>query len=190
MEKGFRSEYHKSTRDTGNEVVWVDIDSPIIIRTAGPNIPVLTAINGNLLMPIWQVGDFSMCESQEFIHQWQEGSPVFWHVHMTTNGTDTTDRYIRLRLEFGYSTPNGVWVFPALMDSGDILIPANTPAKTMSIASIGSFTPTGVKIGGHVVARLERIAATGTAPTANVFIPMLQLHVACDSDGSRLISSK
>jgi len=171
------------------EPVWVDIDFPIIIRTTGANIPTLTALNGNLTMPLWQVLDFNVCESQEFIHQWKEGSTVYWHLHLTTGALDASDRYVRFTVEYGWVTPNGVWNFPALLDSGDLLIPANTPAKTMFIMPLGSFTPAAT-IGGHVVARLTRIAATGAAPGSEPWIPMLQMHVQCDTQGSRQISAK
>jgi len=169
---------------------WRDIDFPIIIRTTGANIPTLTTINGNLTMPTWAVNDFNQCESQEFVHEWKQGSTCYWHIHLTTNGLDVDNRYVRFEVEYGYVTPNGQWVFPAVIDSGDLLIPANTPNETMFIFSIGNFTPTGVKIGGHCVARLKRITATGTAPTSNPWCPMLQQHVLCDSLGSRSIASK
>jgi hypothetical protein len=168
---------------------WVDIDFPIIIRTLGPNIPSLTTLNGNITMPQWQSNDFNVCESQEMIHGWREGSEVFWHLHLTTNGIDATNRYVRFEVEYGYADVNGVWVFPATLVTTDLLIPANTPSKTMMILSLGSFTPP-IKIGGHVVARLRRIAAVGAAPTANPWIPMLQLHIQLDTVGSRTIGAK
>ena len=175
----------------GTATVWKDIDFPILIRTTGAGIPTLVAINGNLTAPQWAVNDFNMCESQEFIHEWKEASEVFWHCHLTTNGLDTTNRYVRFEIEYGYVDPNGVWTFPATIDTGDLLIPANTPNETMFILSLGSFTPAaGTSIGGHVLARLKRIASTGTAPTNNPWVPMLQLHVECDTFGSRTISAK
>jgi hypothetical protein len=174
----------------GTATVWQDIDFPILIRTVGVGIPTLEVLNGNITMPQWQVNDFNQCESQEFVHQWKEGSKCYWHVHVTTNGLDATDRYVRFEIEYGYSTPNGVWVFPAVVDSGDLLIPANTTSKTMFIIPLADFTPTGVEIGGHVIARLKRITATGTAPTNNPWIPMLQMHIECDSLGSKTISDK
>jgi len=168
---------------------WVDIDFPILIRTVGANIPTLTAINGNLTMPQWQVNDFNVCESQEMVHLWKEGSTVYWHLHMTTNGLDATARYVRFEVEYGYADTNGVWVFPATLTTADLLIPANTPSKTQMIMNLGSFTPA-IKIGAHVVARLRRIASVGAAPTANPWIPMLQLHVQIDTMGSRNIGTK
>jgi hypothetical protein len=140
-------------------------------------------------MPQWQSNDFNVCESQEMIHGWREGSEVFWHLHLTTNGIDATNRYVRFEVEYGYADVNGVWVFPATLVTTDLLIPANTPSKTMMILSLGSFTPP-IKIGGHVVARLRRIAAVGAAPTANPWIPMLQLHIQLDTVGSRTIGAK
>jgi hypothetical protein len=177
-------------KHAGTAKYWVDVDFPIIIRTTGANIPTLTTINGNLTAPAWQVNDFNMCESQEFIHPWEEGSTVYWHIHLTTNGTNTDVRYVRFEVEYGYCTPNGQWVFPAVLNSGDLAIPANTPDKTMMLMPLGSFTPTGVTIGGHCLARLRRVTATGAAPTGDPWVPMLQLHVHCDSEGSRNISSK
>lgn len=178
-------------KKVGAATVWKDIDFPIIIRTTGANIPALTTINGNLQMPTWSINDYVQCESQEFIHEWKEESTVYWHAHITTNGTNVDNRYVRFTVEYGYVTPNGQWIFPATIDSGDILIPANTATKTMTISGLGNFTPqAGTKIGGHVVARLTRIASTGTAPTGNPWVPMLQLHVECDTDGSRNMTTK
>lgn len=173
----------------GNATVWKDIDFPIIIRSTGVGIPTLEVLNGNLRAPQWQVNDFNQCECQEFIHEWKEGSTVYWHLHLTTNGLDATDRYVRFSVEYGYVDVNGVWQFPAVLDSGDLLIPANTTSKTMMIMSLGNFTPA-VKIGGHSIAYLTRIASTGAAPTNNPWIPMLQLHIQCDTAGSRQISTK
>jgi len=171
------------------EVVYQDIDFPIIIRTTGAGIPTLEIINGNLTLPQWQVNDFNMSESQEFIHAWKEGTEVSWHIHYTTNGLDASDRYVKFELEYGY-TVAGVWTFPSLLTTADILIPANTANKTMMIMPLGSFTPTGSHIGDHCVARLKRVAASGTAPSGNPWIPMLQMHVRCDTIGSRQIGSK
>jgi hypothetical protein len=173
------------------EPVWIDIDFPIIIRTTGPNIPTMTAINGNLTLPKWAVNDFNMCESQELIHSWKEGTECFWHLHLTTNGSDLANRYVKFELEYGYS--NGdvtAWTFPAVITTADLLIPGGTADKTMFILNLGSFTPSSAKIGGHVIARLKRVTATGTAPTGDPWIPMLQMHVQCDTQGSRQIGTK
>jgi len=177
-----------------DESVWLDIDFPILIRTTGVGIPTLTTVYsgtyGNITMPQWEVNDLNVCESQEFVHMWKEGSPAYWHIHLTTNGLDTTNRYVRFGLSYGYNNGAGTtWTFTNL-DSGDLLIPANTPDKTMLIFSIGNFTPTNAKIGAHSVALLKRIASTGTAPTSNPWVPMLQMHIECDTLGSRQIGTK
>ena len=168
---------------------WLDIDFPILIRAVGPNIPTLVAVNGNLSMPQWAVNDFNMCEAQEFIHSWKEGSLVSWHLHMTTNGLEAVNKYVRFELEYGYADVNGVWVFPAVFTSADILIPANTPSKTMLIGPLTTFTPN-LKIGAHCVARLKRVASVGAAPAANPWVPMLQMHIQLNTLGSRTISTK
>jgi hypothetical protein len=176
----------------GDARVWADIDFPIIIRTTGANIPTLTTFNGNLTMPQWAVNDFNMCESQEFIHEWDQGTQCFWHIHLTTSGTNVDDRFVAFELEYGYTAggSHAPWTFPATISSGDLTIPANTPDKTVIIFPIGNFTPSTSKIGDHALARLRRVASTGTAPTGNPWIPMLQMHVLKDTLGSRMMTSK
>jgi hypothetical protein len=168
---------------------WVDIDFPIIVRTTGAGIPTLAAINGNITMPQWAVNDVTMCESQELIHSWVEGSTVYWHLHLTTNGLDATNRYVKFEVEYGYVDPAGAWTFPATLTTADLLIPASTTDKTMLILDLGNFAPA-VHIGGHVVARLKRVAAAGAAPSNNPWIAMLQLHVQVNTMGSRSRSAK
>ena len=174
----------------GNATYWRDVDFPIIIRNTGPNIPALSVINGNLTAPQWQINDFNMCESQEFVHEWKEGSRVYFHLHLTTNGLEAVDKFVRFEIEFGYVNVDEQWIFPSVIDSGDVMIPANTPNKTMLIVSVGNFEPTGIKIAGHCLARLKRIASTGTAPAANPWVAMLQLHIECDTNGSRQMTVK
>ena len=175
---------------SGDATVWRDIDFPIIIRTTGGGIPALTTLNGSITLPQWQIGDINVCESQEFVHEWKESSTCYWHIHLTTNGQNADNRYVRFSVEYGYVTPSGVWQFPATMDSGDLLIPANTPTKTMLALPIGSFTPANTHIGGHAVAVLRRIASTGNSPSAEPWVAMLQMHIECDSVGSREIATK
>lgn len=173
----------------GASTVWGDIDFPILIRTTGVGIPTMQTFNGNLMMPQWAVNDFNQCESQEFVHEWKEGSTCYFHLHLNTNGLDSTDRYVKFEIEYAYSA-NGVWQFPAVVTTADILIPANTADRTQIIMPLFNFTPTNSKIGDHCVARLKRVASTGLAPTNNPFIPMLQMHVEKDTIGSRNMTTK
>lgn len=172
------------------ESVWVDIDFPIIIRTTGSNIPSLVAMIGNIQAPQWAVNDYNVCEGQELIHSWKEETEVYWHLHLVTNGLDVNNRYVRFEVEYTWANVNSALASVVTIDSGDILIPANTADKTMRIASLGSFTPSSGKIGGHIWARLKRITSIGTAPTHNPWITMLQLHIECDTIGSRAIGTK
>ena len=182
--------YNETTEQWESDAYpWVDVDFPILIRTIGAGIPTLAAINGNITMPQWAVNDVNICESQELIHSWKEGSTVYWHIHLTTNGLDATDRYVRFEIEYGYADVMGQWVWPAVFTTPDILIPANTPNETMMSLQLASFTPP-IKIAGHAVARLRRVAAAGAAPTNNPWIPMMQLHIQLDTLGSRNIGSK
>lgn len=168
---------------------YVDLDFPIIIRTTGTGIPTLETLRGNITAPQWQVNDFNVCEGQELTHAWKEGSEIFWHIHVLTNGTDTANRYLKFEVEFYHANVNSV-LSNINTISKEFTIPANTPDRTMLLLSIGSYTYTGGKISSHIWPRLKRIASTGTAPTANPFCTMLQAHILCDSVGSVTILEK
>lgn len=179
-------------RFEGAATVWRDIDFPIIIRGTGPNIPSLTTLQGNVTAPQWAVNDYNVCEAQEMIHSWKEESESQWHVHMVTNGLDTTDRWVNWEVEWFWGS-FGTAISATTTTSTECLIPANTATKTHLIFEISRPTLTGGKIGAHVWARLRRIANTTpgrNAPTSNPWCSMLQMHVECDTVGSRTITAK
>jgi len=173
----------------GDARCWVDLDFPIVIRTTGVGIPTLETLVGNLTAPRWQINDFNICEGQEMIHAWVEGSTCYWHIHLITAAQDTTNRYVKFEIEYAYATLNGVLTSAIIANSAELLIPANTTSRTHMIYPIANFTPD-VKIGTQVYARLKRIAASGTAPSVDPFVPMLQMHILCDTMGSRQLGLK
>lgn len=174
----------------GAATTWVDIDFPIIIRTTGANIPSLQTLKGNITVPRWAVNDFNVCEGQELIHAWLQGSTIYWHIHVVTNGLDVTNRYLRFEVEWCFANFGDVLSATITDTSVDLLIPANTADRTHLIFSISNRLMTGNRIGTHVYARLKRVAAVGAAPTSDPFCSMLQLHIETDTTGSRQIATK
>jgi hypothetical protein len=79
-------------------------------------------------------------------------------------------------VEFAWSNPNGV-LSSATTQSYEYTIPANTPAKTMLIIPIYTWTPSAGVVGGQVHVRLKRIASTGTSPDNNPWCTKLQLNI-------------
>ena len=177
---------------------YVDIDFPIIIRQTGTGIPSLVEISstpvGSITAPQWQINDFNIAEGQELIHGWAEGTRIYWHVHVLTNGVDITNRYLRWQLGRVYAPIGGQISNAETLTSIDFEIPANTPDKTHFIISIDDEVLPNSKIGTHVWAILKRIATSnvGTypAPTNNPWCSMLQMHVQVDTLGSRQIGLK
>ena len=174
----------------GDGTQWVDIDFPLELRATGANRPIATTLVGNILAPAWAVGDNLELEDQEIIHGYMEGSDIIWHVHLATNGVDTTDRYVKWRVTWAWANANSPISEQIVTESPDILIPANTPDRTHLPRNIATISLPELQIGAHIWARLDRIASAGTAPTGNVFCSALQLHVECDSTGSRLVTTK
>lgn len=109
--------------------VYQDIDFPIIARTAAVNNPTPATLVGNLTAPTWAVNDFLMCEGQELVHLWKVGSPWTWHIHLITNGTEATDKFVKFEVEFAYAVPDAALSSVQTLTSQDLLIPANTPDR-------------------------------------------------------------
>ena len=175
----------------GDGAVWVDIDFPIVARTAQAGQPTPATLIGNLIAPPWAVNDYFDGQGQEFIHGWDEGSEVSWHVHVYQEA-DATDSYLNWQVEYTWANVSQTGEdVPATttITSGDHLIPGGSGLKFF-IIPIDTFTPTDGKITAHAKPRLTRIASSGAAPSANPYCEMLQLHVLCDTVGSRNISTK
>jgi hypothetical protein len=169
---------------------WQDIDFPIIVRTTGAGRPVLTVVKGAIEAPLWVVNDNLQIEGQEIVHAYKEGSTIQWHIHMITASTDITDRFVKWSIEWVWGNANSPLSDTITTVSDDLLIPANTPDRSMIVREIEQVEMPTMEIGAHIWARLTRVAADGTAPTGNVFASMLQLHVECDSPGSTGIFTK
>ena len=172
-----------------NARVWQDIDFPIIIRQTGPNIPVMTEIKDGITAPQWSVNDTNQCEGQELVHLWAEGSEGEFHCHMITNGLDTSDRFVKMEVKWFWANVHDQLSATQTV-SYEFTIPANTPDKTHLIIPITTWSPEDGLIGAHVYAKLTRITSTGSAPSNNPWISMLQFHVLCDTLGSRSMTSK
>lgn len=177
---------------SGDARFWIDVDFPVQRRTAAAGQPTFETLVTPITAPVWAVNDYFDLEGNEIVHQWAEGTPWYFHFHLITGGTDTTDRYVKFQVEFTYAPVGEALQDPVVtLTSDDILIPADTPDRTHLIASIDNYTPiAGTGIGVQVYPRLTRIAATGTAPTDDPFIPMMQIHILCNSVGSRQIGDK
>jgi hypothetical protein len=112
-------------------------------------------------------------------------------VHAITNGTEATAAYLKFEIEWYVVCGTDAISTVVTTTSGELEIPADTADRVMLIFNVGSpIDLTGCHIGSHVYARLKRVAAVGAAPAADPFITMLQLHVECDTVGSRTVSLK
>ena len=171
--------------------VYEDVNFPINQRTGG-NIAAFTAIDagGVLLYPQWEVNDFHVCDSNELPHGWKEGTEISWHIHMITNGTNTDNRFVKWELIWAIADAGEVLAEQTTITTADFTIPANTAAKTHFIVPIGTVSLTGYRIGAHMYPRIKRVASTGTAPTNNPWVTMLQAHIQLDTLGSTQVTSK
>lgn len=177
----------------GTATYWRDIDFPILPDVAGG--PPSAVLNTPLTGPQWAVGNIYQCPSQEMVHEWKEESVVTWHVHVITAPThaDAGDKYIAFRVRHAWYAPSATGSAVNTTTSPDLLIPGGTAALRHLRFDLGTVTPSGITVESHVMASLERVEATGGAgvrPSVDPFCVAFQLHVECDTLGSRTITAK
>lgn len=175
----------------GNATYWRDLDFPIIIRTTGANIPTITAINSSVITaPMWQVNDYNMCEGQELPHEWKLGTDGTWHIHViTAEDLGLTSRYLKFKIEYVWAGYNSVLSSLVTTTSVELEVPAGTAKYTHLIFNIGTFSHPTAGLATHVWPRLTRLATIGAA-AADPWVTMLQMHIECDTLGSRGIITK
>jgi hypothetical protein len=177
-------------------VVYNDLVLPLIVRTTGAGRPSLAVMIGTIEQYRFAVGDNAEIEATEILHGWKEGTPVEFHIHWVTGGlNNATVRGVKWQIEYSWANPTyegGTTVFGATtLLSAEDTIAANEPALTHHYTNIGTFTPTGGKLGAFLILRLTRIASvTHTAPAANPFGLAAGVHYQIDTIGSRLENTK
>jgi hypothetical protein len=176
----------------GGATVWNDLNFPIIPRATGSNITAYVAIDagGVLTYPQWQVNDYNVCDSNELVHGWKEGSTISWHIHVLTNGQEGTEKYLKWELIWAIADPSEPLAEMTTITTNDIAIPANTATKTHLILTLGTVALANYRIGAHIWPRLKRVTAAGAAPAADPWCSMLQAHIECDTLGSSQVTAK
>jgi len=172
------------------EEVYKDIQFPTgSAKVPASNAPTWTTFSTNTNKYTWAVNDYADLQANEVIHEFKEGSDVQWHIHIFTNGSDGTDRYVKYIIYFDIVNNDGT--FSERSVTSEITIPASTADRTHIIQNIGvAATGLGIDIGADVTCRLKRETASGSAPTSDPFVSMVGLHVACDTLGSRTMTTK
>lgn len=177
---------------TGVAKVYNDINTGINPRNVGVGRPTLATWLGNIQQFQFAVNDFADMNPIEFLHGWEEGSPIEIHCHWATGGTNaTTVKGVKWEVEFSYSgLQNSVFITPVVA-SAETSIAIGEVANTTKYTSIVTFTPTGYMIGTQMGFRIKRIASvTNPAPVANPFLMSVGIHYRMDSLGSRQIDAK
>jgi hypothetical protein len=178
----------------GAATVFNDLYLDISPKTTGASKPTLTAFSGNINKLTFALNDITEVNTTEITHDWKEGSPIELHMHWASNGVDGTNRYVKWEIDYTWAnilSAGGQTAFPTYTRvSAETIIPANTPDKTHFYTSLGSFTPTGGKIGSALLMSLKRIAASGSAPSSNPWGLMVGVHYEIDTIGSRSVTGK
>lgn len=179
----------------GDATCYNDIFLAISPRTTGVGSPTLRTFGGNIKKFTMAVNDVCEVDAAEFVHDWAEGTPIEVHVHWATRGTNnTTERGVKWEIDYTWANmqaAGGTIVFGApLTLSSEGGIAALEPDVTHKYTSVGTFTPTGGKIGANILLSLKRVAAVAAAPVDDPWVLMVGLHYKCDTIGSRTISGK
>jgi len=158
------------------------------IKDAGTGALALATLTGNIQAYTMGVNDYVPI-SGEFKHNWALGTPISHHLHIATQGSDTTTRDVKYQLEYTYVDINGNISSPVTVSMNQLINP-NTPNGHHYYIELGDGIPSLSGVSGHVIGRITRITAVGTAPTNAPFVLTYGIHGYVDSFGSREEYSK
>ena len=166
---------------------YVDANAAIASgKTSGANMPTWSTFTANTNAYTFALNDYIDLQTVEIPHGYKGGSDIQMHLHLATNGTNTTERKVKYQVFFTYVQPGtGTHQFIAEQSfTAELTIPANTPDKSAFILQMGIISDANMKFGNQVKMRIKRIAGTGTEPTGNPFLGQVGLHCLCNAVGT------
>jgi len=176
----------------GDATTYDDLPpTPITAAKLGATAPTLATFVGNIQQYTFDASNDYVIGATELTHKYTEGTDLDIHVHWATNGTDGTDRGVKLQLEYVVSNAKGVAPFDELFPgsstnvSAETTIPASTGDRAKIISDLGVLSDADLKIGAYICWRFERITAVGTAPSNDPFVLAVGFHMNQDTTGSR-----
>lgn len=175
-----------------DEPVWDDIQFQISSgRTSSSNYPDWSTFTTNTSEYEFDVNDYIDIAANEMLHWWQEGTLVYPHIHVATNGANVSgsSQYAKFKIYIAYADENNAFV--ETDKDIEIEIPTGTATLTHLFGNATTLDFTGITIGTQVKLRVKRIAATtGTEYPNKIFITQVGFHCLKDTMGSRQIGTK
>lgn len=181
----------------GEATVFDDIQFAISTgKVPAANAPTWSAFGANTSLYSFAVNDYIDLEAQEFLHSWEEGSTVEFHIHWAT-GTGNYVSGDRVQWKIYYSWANMSSTAPysnfttEYEASVEHVFSSTVTPRSHVYSSFGAFTPTGGTIGAQLVVRLKRIAKkAGTDPSTAPFVLQVGMHYKIDTIGSQTQTGK
>ncbi len=171
---------------TGSAMSWDDVAYMAVhpVKDVGAGSLTLKTITGNIQGWAFAVNEYCTIQS-EFSHRWKPTSPVSIHIHAMNKSTNVEDRFMKFQLEYSWADLNGVVTTPTII-SNNFTVPANDPINTAYYIELANkITPPPSSVSAHLLGRLTRVTATGTAVASDPIVLSFGVHGQIDSLGSR-----
>ena len=177
----------------GNATVYKDLlPSSVTLNSTGANYPAFTAYNGTLRAHEFVGAGATLKEmflGFQMPHEWKEGSTISPHLHIRIP-SDGTGGVIKFYVDYSWTNVGEVEGAVTTV-SATATIAANDTTKSNTIFSLGGIVGTGKIISSIFMCRIYRDPAD-VADTfgSSVWLKSADIHVECDTIGSREILTK
>lgn len=135
----------------------------------------MSTFNGNIKQYTFAVND-EVFGTSEVTHLYKEGTNLIPHIHWATNGSNTTNRYVKWELEYSWANENWTFSTPTIISAEQEIL-ANKSSLTHYMTNLPNIDGTNIKIGTYLCWRVRRIISSGVAPTSNPFGLAFGVHV-------------
>lgn len=172
---------------TGDAMGWDDVayQSIISAKATGTGALTLTTITGNIQGYAFTIND-SMMISAEMAHRWKIGTPVSIHAHVMNKSVNAADRFMKFTFEYVWADINGQIISEPVIVSNNFTVPGGALINTayyVELAPLANVALT--QVSGHIMGKLTRVTATGTAVASDPIVLSFGVHGQVDSLGSR-----
>ena len=164
--------------------------TPVIIAKLGASAPSIATFVDDIKAYTFDIGNIAY-GATELEHKYKEGADIEAHIHWATNGTDVADKAVKWQLSYVIANCDAVAPFTSIYPtsqtqiSKEVTIPASTGDRAGIVTQIGTISASSITIGAYIVWEIERIAASGDAPTSDPFGLAVGFHVEMNTIGSR-----
>lgn len=170
----------------GAATVWEDINIDVSPLQTGGTAPGFTSVNATGIRVKSFAVDEDVDGSFEIPHSYKLGSDITCHLHFIPVNAPTGTDYVKFEVTYCITDGGSSVPIATTINTGEVAVDTQWKRYDVNMSS----TLSHATLGGQVIFKLKRVAATGDAFAGECGILTFGFHYEKDMEGSRQITTK